>query len=238
MLAQIEPNDWTLIDWHGVLGGKNKWKIASDGIYVQGESSPRIFTNNTLKTTAQTVYQTYNDIAVEIGNLIGLDRKIILATICTESSGNAQATRYEPSLKDWSFGLTQTLSATALSIGHSLSDSAKQYLDQLQYKLPAKSILVGGTTDEWKNFLFQPKASILLGSVYHIINNNKFGLKLDPVLIYASFNAGSPRPSGQSEWGIVNYGSAVEAYCRFYNMICLLVNKESITIDKVFSDIK
>lgn len=238
MLAQIEEKDWSIDKLHGVIGGKNKWRVLVDGIYVNNEKTPRAFANDYYKNIASTVYRDYSKDCEEISKILSIDSKILLAAICTESAGSPKASRFEIALNDWSFGLCQTLTATAFAISSRLNDEANRMLASLEYKMPNKSFHAGGNIDEWKNFLYQPKASILLGGSYFNINNTQFGLKYDPVLLYASYNAGSPRPSMQNDWGIVNYGSALQGFVNFYGNVCLLNQQykhQEISLDTLFA---
>ena len=63
----------------------------------------------------------------------------------------------------------------------------------------------GGDLDEWRAILRQPRIAIRLGALYFSIANAQHDLQMDPVLCYAAYNAGSPRFSDKTPFGVHYY---------------------------------
>jgi len=59
----------------------------------------------------------YEDIINRVAQRYGVDPRLIYATIMTESAGNPNISRYEPHLRESSWGLGQILESTARSLG-------------------------------------------------------------------------------------------------------------------------
>lgn len=189
--------DWSSDTFHRVdpaqVGErKHWWCVLGDGVHLLGDDKP-------LRTPGQPV--TLRRIfAAQSSRLdrhaceLGLHR-LIAATIAVESVGNASAERYEPHIRDYSIGLTQTLTATAHALAKRLGDK----------RCPAKPIPKGGTLAEWRAYLRDPDVSIRLVVAYYVEVNRRWDLRWDPILLYAAFNAGSPRPSKRLPWGLVYY---------------------------------
>ena len=60
----------------------------------------------------------FTDIILSTAAKYSVDPALLYATIMTESSGNPQATRYEPRLDESSYGLGQILESTARGLGY------------------------------------------------------------------------------------------------------------------------
>ena len=120
---------------------------------------------------------------------------LLLATVLTESRGNVKAERYEAHLDDFSFGPCQILTKTATQVHANLKVHGITLPDP-----PAAKRWI-----EWREYLNNYERSLLLCAGYHCMNNTDFECKCDPVLLYAAYNAGSPRPSRSLPWGLVYY---------------------------------
>lgn len=105
----------------------------------------------------------YGEIIAKVAKKYNLDPQVIYAVIMTESEGNIYAFRYEPHIKDASFGLGQLLLSTARSMGFN------------------------GAPKE----LYQPEISIDLAGKYIRYLVDTFG-KLTPAQIAKAYNSGSP----------------------------------------------
>jgi soluble lytic murein transglycosylase-like protein len=120
--------------------------------------------------------------------------------IGAESRGTLTAEREEAHLKDFSIGLTQTLTATAF-------DLAARAPGELGLKAITrlKPMPQGGDLAEWQAILRQPFYAIRLGALYFDIANKQYDIQFDPVLCYAAYNAGSPRENLENPWGLHYY---------------------------------
>ena len=184
----MDPDPWTQTEWRGVRGHARRWRTTRAGISVKGEPGPR-------RTKGQpiTMGKRWNEFGAEIREAheaTGVPIATIMATLQTESGGDPKAARYEKHLSDYSFGLMQTLTETAFAISR-----------QLDVTAPRLPIPRGGIVSEWREFLFSPRNSILIGAAYLAYLDDHFQLLGDPVLLFSSFNAGSPRVDLESSWG-------------------------------------
>lgn len=143
---------------------------------------------------------------------------LVLATICAESKGNPTAERFEKHINDWSIGLMQTLTKTAAAVTELPGE-------------PAKPIPAGGKLEWWRAFLREPFNSIAVGADLYLTvlatDHRYWGHAdkplLDPVLAYATYNAGSARHSASTPLGLVYYtdketkADAMMSFLRWYN---------------------
>ena len=112
---------------------------------------------------AELVNKRYGNLIDRVAKRYDLDPKLIFATIMVESTGDAFAYRYEPSIGDASFGLGQILYGTAVSIGFE------------------------GNYDE----LYKPEVNIDLIGRYHRRNLDAYG-DLTASELAQAYNSGSP----------------------------------------------
>jgi len=106
----------------------------------------------------------YEDIIESASKQFRLDPDLIRAFIKQESNWKADATRYEPKLKDTSYGLMQVLHGTAKWVGDNTEITAAQ--------------------------LSQPVVNIMLGAKYLRYLLDKYKQNLNDAI--ASYNAGKP----------------------------------------------
>ena len=138
-----------------------------------------------------------------------IDAAMLAAVVATESGGDPNAERQEPKLKDRSIGLTQTLTATALGLAK-----------RAGVLVPAKSLPKGGELLHWRAALRDPATSLRLAAVYLDAADQRWKCQGDPVLLYACFNAGGPYASHDNSWGLRAYGTALDAFARWYGDAC------------------
>jgi hypothetical protein len=169
--------------------GRHFWSVNTAGIALLGRQS-------VLRTPGQPA--TLRRIKKAFGELIdkatGDVRAMLLqadlaALVATESGGNPNAERNEPSIKDVSIGLCQTLTGTAKFLGKKLG-----------ILLPAKSLPEGGKLEHWRAALRDPWSSLRLGAEY--FSQSYDG---DPMLAYAAYNAGGIYASTDNPWGLRAY---------------------------------
>lgn len=190
-LAKIETVEgkaaWSTFEFHRVQPAQVKfepvaWKVVpKEGVMVQGEQRVRRTAGN--PDTLKRVYLQYGALAKDFW-----DPGLILAIIANESRGELVCERYESRLGDYSFGPAQFLTGTA----YSLTKDPPDY-----------PVTKGGSAEKWRKFLCDGKNSVTLIRSFLNTLNKRFILQQDPLLLYASYNAGSPRPSVSSEWGLV-----------------------------------
>lgn len=196
-LAKIQNADGPDKDWrpevfHFVANSKHKraWRLKfGEGIQVFGEDGVR--RTKGAPTTLRKVVRNYMQV-VSTALTSFPDEYMLLAIIANESRGNANAERYEKRINDWSFGLCQLLTGTAYGL-----------LKECNLKAPAAPIPKGGSVDAWRKFLCDPNTNIVLAASYLSRLNHKFKCKGDPILLYACYNAGSPRPATKNQWGLI-----------------------------------
>lgn len=184
----MDPSPWVADDWHGIPGALITYAVYK-GVVVRGEDSPRRTKGQPV--TLRKIDQAYHAIIEEAHELTGVARPLIAATIATESGLNAEAERYEKHLKDWSFGVMQTLTETAFAL-----------CPRVGLTPPDKPVPRGGDADKWRAFLFDPRNSILIGVAFLDYQDDRFAMLGDPVLSYAAYNAGSPRVNLDRPWGV------------------------------------
>jgi soluble lytic murein transglycosylase-like protein len=147
------------------------WRLASDGLRI-ADASPEI-----TQGPPQTVDRVWQDFGTSIQRWAGhfdVPVELIIATICTESGGRADAVRQEPGyLSDQttpnkvSAGLMQTLISTA-----------------------RETLRQPGIDRTW---LLDPDNSIRAGTAY--IDRQRTSTALDPPKVACAYNAGSLRPN-------------------------------------------
>lgn len=229
-LVAERGDEWTLAmyglhRWHAVasqqVGLLRYWWCIDNGVRLLGEQS-------VLRTAGKPATLTY--IRQTYGNLIANttvtvlfadgheDRQRVLAAlIATESGRNPKASRWEPQLKDYSFGLTQMLTRTA-----------KAFEQLAGVALPEKPVPAGGDVDQWRAALGDPATAIKLACAYLDYVNMQFNCQGEPMLLYSSYNSGSPRPSKNTPWGLTAYDhdglgpepGALDNFARWYGDAC------------------
>lgn len=205
---------WTRETFHRVhpriLGRQARaWRVLpGEGVQVQGEPFVRRSPGN--PETLRKVHLVFGMNAQSFW-----DPALFLAVIANESRGKLVCERYESRLKDYSFGPGQFLSATAYML-----------LRRAKLNPPDKPIPDGGSIDVWRSFLCEPKNTVPLIKGYLSDLDRRFSLKRDPVLCYAAYNAGSPKPSSESEWGLVHHGPALDNISAWYGDACFVLNQD------------
>jgi len=194
-------NGWT-------TAGARRWRLTDGYIEVEGEGVLRKVTSKDIPAVVWKKYGGAESSPIRtVALAYGYPVELFVALVSTESAGKAKAERYEPKLKDYSMGVCQTLTATAshvarrIGIGHI-------------YSVP--SVPVGGPMNWWREWLFQPMQSLILGGGYLALQDERWKCQMDPVLLYCCYNAGGLYVA-KNKWGLRNYGSALEAFVRFYN---------------------
>ncbi len=147
------------------------WKLSPEGILISGKKTPE--DTGGKPVTVQKIWASFGDDITEWATTIGVPAELIVATICTESRGDASAVREEPGYvsdektpNKVSPGLTQTLISTARE---TLGDDS---IDRL-WLLEANNAIRAGTAyiaRQWKVTHFDPPkvaCAYNAGGVYH-----------------------------------------------------------------------
>jgi soluble lytic murein transglycosylase-like protein len=209
----VNYEEWYADVWHGVLGKARRWKLTEDGILLNGDTKPR--RTKGAPKTIERIATGYGGMVRNATRNLAIAETTVIAMIANESGGKLPADRYEPHIKDWSFGLCQTITATARAVGAKAGRGT-----QLIGALPQKPIPKGGSKDRWKTFLDDPLNSIRLGAWYLDDQDRRLSLQGDPLLQYASYNAGGVYASSKNPWGVRYYGKALDHYLLWFNDAC------------------
>lgn len=205
-----------LTDFH-TFEDSIRWRLVPDGVEIDGFGIERT------KGAPNTVTRVWEAYAADINRTARARRvpcELIIATICTESGGKANAVRLEPGYKSdeatpnkVSPGLTQTLISTA-------------------------SEVMGRKVDrEW---LLQPANAIEAGSIYIARQSKKTGF--DPPLVAAAYNAGSLKyqDGKNNRWKLRQFPIGTGAHCdrfvQFFNDAVYVLKRHSTQPALCFGD--
>lgn len=213
-------------NWHGVVGARYEWRITSAGVVVRSggepETGPRTVVLENFAKMPALIAKRFAEELLEAEEVVGIPRAVMCAVICVESGGKVDAERREAHLNDSSIGVCQTLTQTAYAIGLQLGFPLLTADEAEDWRMPKRPLNRGGDIGDWRRFLRKPRNSVLLGAGYLRYLDEEYSLRGDPAMLYASFNAGSPRSTDANAWGIVSYGSALDAFVRFFGTSCAL----------------
>ena len=187
----------SLSEFHGFQDSV-KWRLVAAGVEIAGSGVER--TRGT-PTTVTRVWEAYGDAINRTARARRVPCELIVATICTESGGRADAVRLEPGYKSdedtpgkVSPGLMQTLISTAR--------------EALQMSVDRK-------------WLLDPANSIEAGTAY--LAGQAKETNLDPPLVAAAYNTGQLKyqNGSQNRWKLRQYpigtGSHCDRFVRFFN---------------------
>lgn len=149
-------------------------------------------------------------------------RVMVAAVLANENGGKLKGDRFEKHINDWSFGPAQFLTATAHFI-------ARKYKLEPTPAFTMRKIGTDANKKAWKKYLEDPDNACALEVCYLCDLSKRFALKGDPVLTYASYNAGSPRPTRKrTPWGLVAWDKdglgpipgALDHFVKWYGDAC------------------
>jgi Transglycosylase SLT domain len=206
-----------LSEYHG-FEDSVRWRVVAAGVEIDGTGLER--TKGTPSTVTR-VWESYGDAINRTARARRVPCELIVATICTESGGNADAQREEPGYKSdaetpqkVSAGLMQTLISTA-------SDTLQMSVD--------------------RRWLLVPANSIEAGTAY--IAKQARETELDPPLVAAAYNAGALKHQDGSanRWKLRQYrigtGEHCDRFVRFLNDAAFVLarhpNRPSVTLGDV-----
>lgn len=164
--------------------GRRRWFLGTAGLLLEDEPAPRRTAGP--PRTAAAAWDRHGSAMQAAARRFGVPVELLLATVCTESGGRADAVRQEPGYvsdeatpQRVSPGLMQTLIGTARE---ALGDPS---LDRARLLDPAVSLDAGAA-------LIRRQA--VRGSL---------PTGFDPPLVAIAYNAGSLRPTADQTWGLV-----------------------------------
>jgi hypothetical protein len=186
-----------LSEFHG-FENSVRWRVGPAGVEIDGTGVER---TKGSPATVTKVWESYSDAINRTARARRVPCELILATICTESSGKADAVRLEPGYVSdeqtphkVSPGLTQTLISTAR--------------ETLQMSVD-------------RNWLLQPANAIEAGTAY--IAKQAKATALDPPLVAAAYNAGrlKHQDGKENRWKLRQYpigtGHHCDRFVKFFN---------------------
>jgi hypothetical protein len=187
---------------HTHFAGAVRWQVSNDGLTVEGDPKPLF--NAADEREVGAVMTQYGSMICAVTAKIQVPIELIVACICIESSGKADAIRHEPGCslinpeltpQKISIGLTQTLLSTA------------------REALQRPTLHIADLCD--------PALAIEAGASYMWRQGRLTGF--DPPLVGAAYNAGSLRfdSTAQNRWRLVQYPIGTPQYddrfIRFFN---------------------
>jgi hypothetical protein len=187
----------SLRDWHS-FENSVRWRIVPEGVEIEGTGVER---TRGRPGTVTRVWEAFGDDINEVARARKIPCALIIATICTESSGKPDAVRLEPGYTSdeatphrVSVGLTQTLISTA-------REAMKMSLGR-----------------EW---LRVPRNAINAGAAY--MEKQARTTRLDPPLVAAAYNAGrlAHQNGEKNRWKLRQFPIGTSEHCdrfvKFYN---------------------
>lgn len=157
--------DPALKELHGHNGGV-RWRLVPDGVFVEGTGLER---TSGEPITVTRVWEAYHVPINTWARHYGVYCELIVATICTESSGRADARRCEPGYESDA----TTPSKVSLGLMQTLISTAREAL---------------GKPDIDTAWLLDPGNAIRAGTAY--IERQAGATRLDPPKVACAYNAG------------------------------------------------
>lgn len=195
VLAEVMPQ---LTQPHRHFPDGARWQLTKGGIAIDGAAAAGTMG---VPSTVRKLWTLYGTDCATSAKRLGVPVELIVATIATESRGDASARRQEPQIGDQSVGLMQTLVKTARSAMGRPNLRADDLLD--------------------------PRTSIEAGTCY--IAQQRAGTHFDPPLVAAAYNAGSlkPDPAEANRWKLRCYplgtGQHIDRFVSWFND-CMVVS--------------
>ena len=207
----------SLSEFHG-FENSVRWKLTAAGVEIDGTGVER---TKGAPVTVTRVWEAHADAINRTARARRVPCELILATICTESGGRADAVREEPGYTSdeatphkISAGLMQTLISTA-------RDAMQATVDR-----------------EW---LLRPANSIDAGTAYIAKQARETGL--DPPLVAAAYNAGrlKHQDGAENRWKLRQYpigtGKHCDRFVRWFNDAAAVLSGHSTKPAVCFTDL-
>jgi len=204
-------------DFHAFQDGVS-WRVTPRGVEIQDSGVER---SAGQPITATRVWDRYAQAVNAAAKAYRIPAELIVATVCTESAGKADAVREEPGYTSdeatpnrVSIGLTQTLLSTA-------REAMQMSFD--------------------RNWLLDPANAIEAGTAY--IGQQSRLTSLDPPLVAAAYNAGALKyqNGSQNRWKLRQYpigtGAHLDRFVRFFNDAVVVLGASSTRPDVSLADL-
>lgn len=211
ILTNPSNTDWLqpLQEPHGYDPDGVKWCLRNDGLLVLPEAEP--IGSGGEPTTVRRVWQDFGDSIKTWSAKFDVPVELIMATICTESSGKPGATRREPGF----ISVASTPNKISTGLMQTLVSTARATLNR------------DDIDDGW---LLQPDNAIQAGTSY-ICDQRKI-TGFDPPKVACAYNAGGvyKNPSKNNRWRMRQYpiGTAehCDRYVKWFNDCFLMFEKD------------
>lgn len=176
---------------HARFDASVRWRLEQDGLHIDGNDPQG---SGGEPQTVRRIWQQYGDTITAACTKYGVPAELVVATIATESSGRADAIRFEPNYasddatpNQVSPGLMQTLISTAREA------LSKPDIDRAWLLVPANSIDAG--------------------TAYILKQSSQTGF--DPPVVACCYNAGSValNDSPQNRWRMRQFPIGTSEHC-------------------------
>jgi hypothetical protein len=192
--APIVSPEWRRSPFGGV-----RWQVTADGILIEGEAAVARSVGEPV--TVRKVWTNYGSIISDVCGRLSVPVEVVVAVICTESKGNADAVLQEPDGRA-SGGLMQLLNTTAAEV----------------LKRPINV-----------NDLKDPTLNINAGVAYILSQKVKTNY-FDPILCAAAYNSGGiypPRSQDNNRFNLRTTGDHLERMIRWYGDACYVSKNDN-----------
>jgi soluble lytic murein transglycosylase-like protein len=194
---QFDVSIRSILEPHNPFGGVT-WQLTRSGLVVNGrlDRSP-----GTLVTIPR-VWSMFGEQICAAARQYRVPVELIMATICTESSGKPEAIRFEPGYVDD----TRTPGKISVGLMQTLISSARDALDDSSVDRAS---------------LLDPQTSIDAGAAF--ISRQRVSTRLDPPLVACAYNAGhlELQEGMANRWKIRQYpigtGAHADRFVQWFN---------------------
>ncbi len=210
--------------------GGQEWRVDASGVFLKGKNKPERTPGD--PTTTSKIIELYSEAIKEASIRFHVPPELIIMTIATETAAfrsqgftGPKTFRWESHFKlgftnsaldgttgDYSAGPMQVMSSTAREMNEkklSGEFDAKTSLKWFERKPSPIPKQIG---------LYDARTCILVGASYIAHQSSNTGL--NPVLVAASYNAGSIRASGTSAWRIHVHGDHLDRAAAWFGDAC------------------
>ncbi|MCP4401011.1 MAG: transglycosylase SLT domain-containing protein [bacterium] len=206
--TELEDPTSGLKVWHNYGGGKVWWRLTKSGIEVKGKG---LIESSKYTKRAGEIWQKYQEAISTASKKYSVPISVIIATISTESSGDAKAYRHEAAFYrryiknkiQWknnpyhnsprrissSYGLMQIMYTTAYSVGFR-----------------------GEPEDLYDSMVSVDAGAAYIASAFQVKQHG-----WDPPKIGCAYNAGSVRPTAKNLWGMHYHPGHLDRWIPAYN---------------------
>jgi hypothetical protein len=187
-----------LLEWHRYFPDSVRWRLTDLGVEVEASGVER---TQGRPATATRIWEQYSEAINRAARSYRMPCELVVATICTESGGRADAVRLEPGY------------VSDEATPHRVSPGVMQTL------ISTARDALGMSVD--RTYLLDPANSIRAGMAY--VARQSRSTMFDPVLVAAAYNAGRLyyQTGAQNRWKLRQYPIGTSMHCdrfvKFYN---------------------